>query len=91
MSEWLSCRPNLEVADLGPPTAFLRDVLGFTVEAHEEAMGLVLLSRDAVGLAMVRAEVEAANRVYSSVEEYASWLSQRRPLVAGRRKERRFT
>jgi pimeloyl-ACP methyl ester carboxylesterase len=34
------------------------------------------------GLAMVRAEVEAANRVYSSVEEYASWLSVRRPLIA---------
>jgi pimeloyl-ACP methyl ester carboxylesterase len=34
------------------------------------------------GIAMVRAEIEAANRVYSSVEEYASWLSARRPLVA---------
>ena len=47
---WQSCRPNLEVADLGPATAFLRDVLGFTVEMEEQAMGLVLLSRDAVGL-----------------------------------------
>jgi pimeloyl-ACP methyl ester carboxylesterase len=34
------------------------------------------------GIAMVRAEIEAANRVYSSVEEYASWLSKRRPLIA---------
>ena len=61
MSEWLSCRPNLEVADLGPATAFLRDVLGFTVEVHEEAMGLVLLSRDAVGLALVRAATPGVN------------------------------
>ena len=34
------------------------------------------------GIAMVRAEIEAANRVYSSVEEYASWLSKKRPLIA---------
>jgi Glyoxalase/Bleomycin resistance protein/Dioxygenase superfamily len=54
VSEWLSCRPNLEVAELGPGIAFLRDVLGFTVDVHEEAMGLALLSRDAVGLALVR-------------------------------------
>jgi predicted enzyme related to lactoylglutathione lyase len=62
MSEWLSCRPNLEVADLGPATAFLRDVLGFTVEVEEEAMGLVLLSRDAVGLALVRAASPGINQ-----------------------------
>ena len=47
MSEWQSCRPNLEVTDLhGPATAFLRDVLGFAIEMEEQAMGLVLLSRD---------------------------------------------
>ena len=50
MSEWQSCRPNLEVTDLGPATAFLRDVLGFTVELEEQEMGLVLLSRDATTL-----------------------------------------
>src|ERR1700733_14180945 len=61
MSEWLSCRPNLEVADVGPSPAFLRDVLGFTVEVHEDAMGLVLLSRDAVGLALVRAATPGVN------------------------------
>jgi predicted enzyme related to lactoylglutathione lyase len=54
VSEWQSCRPNLEVTDLGPATAFLRDVLGFTVEMEEQEIGLVLLSRDAVGLALVR-------------------------------------
>ena len=62
MSEWLSCRPNLEVADLGPASAFLRDVLGFTVEVEEEAMGLVLLNRDAVGLALVRAARPGVNQ-----------------------------
>jgi predicted enzyme related to lactoylglutathione lyase len=62
VSEWLSCRPNLEVADLGPATAFLRDVIGFTVEVEEEAMGLVLLSRDAVGLALVRAASPGVNQ-----------------------------
>jgi predicted enzyme related to lactoylglutathione lyase len=60
VSEWQSCRPNLEVIDLGPATAFLRDVLGFTVELEEE-MGLVLLSRDAVGLALVRAVTPGVN------------------------------
>jgi predicted enzyme related to lactoylglutathione lyase len=62
VSEWQSCRPNLEVADLGPATAFLRDVLGFTVEVDEQAMGLVLLSRDAVGLALVRADSPGVNQ-----------------------------
>lgn len=54
MSEFLSCRPNLEVDDLVPAAAFLREVLGFEVEVHEPAMGLVLLRRDAVGLALVQ-------------------------------------
>lgn len=42
------------MTDLGSATSFLRDVLGFTVDLEEEAMGLVLLRRDAVGLALVR-------------------------------------
>ena len=50
------------MADLGPATAFLRDVLGFTVEVEEEAMGLVLLSRNAVGLALVRAASPGVNQ-----------------------------
>ncbi len=54
MSEFLSCRPNLEVSDVTAATEFLRDVLGFTVELDEPGYGLVLLQRDAVGLALVR-------------------------------------
>jgi len=61
VSELLSCRPNLEVTELGPPTAFLRDVLGFRVEVDEPEMGLVLLHRDQVGLAVVRTAHPAVN------------------------------
>ena len=61
MIEFLSCRPNLEVADLAPATAFLRDVLGFVVEVDEPEMGLVLLHRDAVGLALVRSASPGVN------------------------------
>ena len=42
MTEFLSCRPNLEVADLAPAAAFLREVLGFEVEVDEPDMGLML-------------------------------------------------
>ncbi|MGH9095658.1 MAG: hypothetical protein ACRDXE_10900 [Acidimicrobiales bacterium] len=31
MTEFVDCRPHLEVTDLGPTVAFLRDVLGFAV------------------------------------------------------------
>jgi predicted enzyme related to lactoylglutathione lyase len=61
VTEFLSCRPNLEVGDLAPATAFLRDVLGFEVEVDEPEMGLVLLRRDAVGLALVRSASPCAN------------------------------
>ena len=61
MIEFLSCRPNLEVDDLAPAASFLREVLGFEVEVDEPAMGLMLLRRDAVGLALVRAESPSAN------------------------------
>lgn len=61
MSEFLTCRPNLEVTDLGPAAAFLRDVLGFQVEVDEPEMGLVLLRRDDVGLAVVRTAHPAVN------------------------------
>jgi hypothetical protein len=42
MTEFLSCRPNLEVEDLAPAAAFLREVLGFAVEVpggHRLALG----------------------------------------------------
>lgn len=70
MTEFLSCRPNLEVEDLAPAAAFLRDVLGFEVEVDEPEMGLMLLHRDAVGLALVRAAspgVNASTAVYIGV------------------------
>jgi len=61
MSDLVSVRPNLEVAELGPAVACLRDVLGFQIDVEEEEMGLVLLHRDAVGVAVVRAARPAAN------------------------------
>jgi predicted enzyme related to lactoylglutathione lyase len=59
--ELISCRPNLEVSVLGPLVRFLRDVLDFQVDTEEEEMGLALLHRDAVGLAVVRTACPAAN------------------------------
>jgi predicted enzyme related to lactoylglutathione lyase len=61
MTELLSCRPNLEVSDLEPLVAFLRDVLDFEVDVEEKEMGLVLLHHDAVGLAVVRTANPAVN------------------------------
>lgn len=61
MTEFLSCRPNLEVDDLVPAAAFLREVLGFEVEVDEPEMGLMLLRRDAVGLALVRSATPGVN------------------------------
>jgi predicted enzyme related to lactoylglutathione lyase len=61
MTEFLSCRPNLEVADLAPAAAFLREMLGFEVEVDEPDMGLMLLRRDAVGLALVRSATPGVN------------------------------
>lgn len=62
MGELLSCRANLEVTDLGPAKAFLCDVLDFQVEVDEPAMGLVLVRRDAVGLAIVRTPKPGVNQ-----------------------------
>ena len=61
MSDFLSCRPNLEVDDLAPAAAFLRDVLGFEVDVDEPEMGLMLLHRSAVGLALVRSATPGVN------------------------------
>ena len=61
MTEFLSCRPNLEVSELAPAAAFLRDVLGFEVEVDEPEMGLMLLRRDAAGLALVRSASPGIN------------------------------
>jgi predicted enzyme related to lactoylglutathione lyase len=70
VTEFLSCRPNLEVGDLAPAAMFLRDVLGFEVEVDEPEMGLMLLRRDAVRLALVRSAnpgVNATTAVYIGV------------------------
>jgi predicted enzyme related to lactoylglutathione lyase len=61
MTEFLSCRPNLEVAELAPAARFLRDVLEFEVDVDEPDLGLVLLHRGAVALALVRAERPGVN------------------------------
>jgi predicted enzyme related to lactoylglutathione lyase len=61
VTEFVSCRPNLEVEDLAPAAAFLRDVLGFEVEVDEPGMGLMLLRRDAVGIALVRSASPGVN------------------------------
>ena len=44
-----------------PATAFLREVLGFEVEVDEPEMGLVLLRRDAVELALVQSATPGVN------------------------------
>ena len=70
MIEFLSCRPNLEARDIAPATAFLCEVLGFEIEVEEPEMGLVLLRRDAVGVALVRSAspgVNATTAVYIGV------------------------
>jgi hypothetical protein len=90
VTEFLSCRPNLEVTELAPATAFLRDVLGFVVEVDEPEMGLVLLRRDAVGLALVRSAtpgVNATTAVYLGVtgvdELHGQCAARGVPIVAG--------
>jgi predicted enzyme related to lactoylglutathione lyase len=62
VSEFESCRPNLEVTDLRPTADFLRDVLSFQVEVEAPEMGLILLRRDQVGLAVVRTASPAVNQ-----------------------------
>jgi uncharacterized glyoxalase superfamily protein PhnB len=88
--EFLSCRPNLEVADLAPAAAFLCEVLGFEVEVDEPGMGLMLLRRNAVGLALVRSAdpgVNATTAVYievTGVDELCERCAARgAPIVSG--------
>lgn len=61
MVDFQSYRANLEVAELAPTVEFLRDVLGFVVDVEEPEMGLALLRRDSVGLAVVRTANPAVN------------------------------
>jgi len=61
VSEFLSIRPNLEVPDLEPTVGHLVEVFGFEVDVREEEMGLALLHRGAVGVAVVRTAHPAVN------------------------------
>jgi uncharacterized glyoxalase superfamily protein PhnB len=61
VSEFLSIRPNLEVTDLEPAVGHLVEVFGFEVDVREEEMGLALLHRDSVGVAVVRTAHPAVN------------------------------
>ena len=90
MTEFLSCRPNLEVGELAPAATFLRDVLGFEVEVDEPEMGLMLLRRDAVGLALVRSAnpgINATTAAYIGVtgvdDLHARCTARGAPVVAG--------
>jgi hypothetical protein len=89
MSEFINIRPNLEVEELGPTASHLRDVLGFEVDVEEEEMGLVLLHRDNVGVAVVRTpnpavnETTAAYIMVTGVEAlHAQSLARRARVVA---------
>jgi len=61
MADLLSVRPNLEVTDLEPTVGHLVAVFDFKVEVREEEMGLALLRRDSVSLAVVRTPKPAVN------------------------------
>jgi predicted enzyme related to lactoylglutathione lyase len=61
VGEFLSVRPNLEVADLDTTVRHLCDILGFQIDVEEKEMGLVLLHRDAVGLAVVKVSKPGVN------------------------------
>ncbi len=90
MTEFVSCRPNLEVGELAPAAAFLRDVLGFEVEVDEPQMGLMLLRRDAVGLALVRSAspgINGTTAAYIGVTDVADLhercVARGAPVVTG--------
>jgi len=90
VTEFLRCRPNLEVGELAPAAAFLRVVLGFEVEVDEPEMGLVLLRRDGVELALVRSAtpgVNATTAAYIAVagvdELHEQCAARGAPIVIG--------
>lgn len=90
MSELLSVRPNFEVADIGPTVTHLCQVFGFAVEVDEPEMGLALLHRDLVGVAVVRAAEPAINETtqcYIGVRDvddlYTTSVAQGATVVIG--------
>jgi predicted enzyme related to lactoylglutathione lyase len=90
MSELLSVRPNLEVTDVAPTVTPLCEVFGFAVEVDEPEMGLALLHRDLVGVAVVRAAEPAINETtqcYIGVRDidnlYATSVARGATVVIG--------
>jgi predicted enzyme related to lactoylglutathione lyase len=88
VNEFLSVRPNFEVTDLEPAVSHLFDVFGFELELREEEMGLALLQRDAVGVAVVRTAHPAVNETtagyigVSGVEALHAQALERGAVVA---------
>jgi predicted enzyme related to lactoylglutathione lyase len=83
VTEFLSCRPNLEVAELGPAA-------GFEVEVDEPEVGLMLLRRDAIGLALVRSAspgINATTAAYIGVtgvdDLHGRCVARGAPVVTG--------
>lgn len=86
----MSVRPNLEVTDLGPTVNHLCDVFGFAVEVDEPDMGLALLHRDLVGVAIVRTAQPTVNETtqcYIEVRDvddlYTTTLAKGAEVVVG--------
>jgi uncharacterized glyoxalase superfamily protein PhnB len=65
MPELLSLRPNLEVTDLEPLATHLRQVFEFEVDVEEPEMGLVMLHRGEVSVAVVRTANPGVNETTS--------------------------
>jgi predicted enzyme related to lactoylglutathione lyase len=62
MTKLLSCRPNLEVRDVGATVEFCVQILGFEVEMSVgEPAYLALIRAGEVGLGIVRAESPGVN------------------------------
>jgi hypothetical protein len=75
VADLVSIRPNLEVVDLEPTVEHLLNVFDFEVDVLEEEMGLALLRRGSVGLAIVRTPNPAVNETtagYVTVTEVES-------------------
>ncbi|AYF78249.1 hypothetical protein D7D52_35440 [Nocardia yunnanensis] len=90
MVEFESYRANLEVADLTPTVDFLCKILDFALEVHEPEMGLALVRRDGIGLAVVRTSHPAVNETtagYIGVTDvdalHAHCLAQGVDIVTG--------
>jgi pimeloyl-ACP methyl ester carboxylesterase len=56
------------------------------MKCNKRIVGLVIVdfgpTLNLEGIRLVRAEIEASNQIYRSVDDYASWLAERRPLIS---------